>query len=88
VIDQNPAHQLRCHREELRTVTPIGLPLIDEPEVGLVHKSRGLQDVPRPLPAKPTSGLSPQLAVQKLQYLISGGQISLAPGPKQSRDVA
>ena len=52
-----------------------------------MHKRRGLQDVPRALAAKPTSRLSPQLVVQKLQHLISGGQISLAPGPQQSRDV-
>ena len=87
VIDQNPAHQLRCKREKLRTVRPVGLPLIDEPEVGLVHERRGLQDVPRALAAKPTSRLSPQLVVQKLQHLISGSQISLAPGPQQSRYV-
>ena len=87
VIDQNPAHQLRGHREELRTVTPVGLPLIDEPEVGLVHKRRGLQDMPGAFAAKPTSRLSPQLVVQKLQDLLSGGQISLAPGPQQSSDV-
>ena len=63
VIDQDAAHQLGRHREEVRTVLPHGAPLIDETEIGLVHEGRRLQRVVRALAPKAQGGAPPQLAV-------------------------
>jgi len=52
-----------------------------------VHQRRWLQDVPWALAAKPSSGLSAQDAIQQLEHMFPGGQITPAPSPQQSRHV-
>ena len=49
VIDQDAPHDLRRHAKEVRPVLPIGLSLIDEPQVDLVHERRRLECVVGPL---------------------------------------
>jgi hypothetical protein len=44
-IYQNAPHQLRAHGEEVSAVLPACLLGIDQPQVGLVHQSGGLQRV-------------------------------------------
>jgi hypothetical protein len=45
VIDEDAAHHLRGHGEEVRAVVPRGAALVDEAEIELVHQRRRLQGV-------------------------------------------
>ena len=60
----------------------VGLPLFNEPEVRLVYKRGGLQDVPRRFATKTRSRLSPQLLIDQLQHLIPSVEVSAAPRPQ------
>ena len=44
-VDENPPHQPRGHREEMRAILPLHLPYVDEPDKGFVDQRRGLQGV-------------------------------------------
>jgi hypothetical protein len=45
VIDENPAHHLRRDTKEMRSILPVDVVLVDEPDVGLVNEGRRLQGV-------------------------------------------
>jgi hypothetical protein len=52
VIDEDPPHHHRGHANELGAVLPVHQPLVDQPEIRLVHERGGLQGVVEPLAAK------------------------------------
>ena len=56
VIDQNTPHNLRRDGEEVRTIGPMHVPLIDETNVSLVNQRGSLQRVILPFPAHVTAG--------------------------------
>ena len=45
VIDEDPPHHHRGDAHELGAVRPVHLPLVDQPEIRLVHERGGLQGV-------------------------------------------
>ena len=50
MIDEDPPHHHRGHANELGAVLPVvHLPLVDQPEIRLVHERGGLQGVVEPL---------------------------------------
>jgi hypothetical protein len=49
VIDEDPPHHHRGHANELGAVLPVHLPLVESPEIRLVHERGGLQGVVEPL---------------------------------------
>jgi hypothetical protein len=67
VVNQDAPHHDRRKTDELRTVVPVDLPLIDQPHVRLVHERRRLQRVALPLPAQVAGGQSSQLGVDDWQ---------------------
>ena len=45
VVDKNAPHDLGCDAEEVRSIAPIGLPLIHKFQIRFVYERRGLQEV-------------------------------------------
>ena len=88
MVHQDPAHHFGRQREEVRSILPIGVSLVDESKVGLVDESGRLQDVPRPL--APKSGRRPaaQFLMDDRYELVPRGEIASAPRVEQSRHVA
>ena len=87
VIYQDPAHHLGRQGEEMRSILPIGVPLVDESEVRLVDQRRRLQQVPRLF--VPESGRRPaaQLLVDDGDERVTRGEIPSAPRVEQSRHI-
>jgi hypothetical protein len=52
MIDQNVPYQPGGDGHEVHPVLPIYVSLVYQPDIGLVHQSRGLQGVAGPLPAQ------------------------------------
>ena len=48
MIDEYAAHQLSSNAEKLRAVLPLGVPLIDQLQIGFINQRRRLQSVARP----------------------------------------
>jgi len=67
VIDQDAAHDLRRDAEEVRSILPIGLALIDETDEHLMDKGRRLQRVVGSLLPQLARGHASQLRVDKRQ---------------------
>ena len=88
VVDQDPAHQSRRHREKVRTVLPLDALDVDEPQVRLVHESRGLQTVPEALAGHAPSSDALQLAVDVRDQRIEGRLVATSPGQQQARDLS
>ena len=48
MIDQNPAHDLRGHSEEMRPVLPVDAMLAHQPQIGFIDQGAGLERVVAP----------------------------------------
>jgi len=49
VVDQDSAHHLRSDTEEVRTILPVDLALVEEPQIDLVNQRGRRQRVIDPL---------------------------------------
>ena len=45
MIDKNASHELRGHTKELIAIVPVGLALIDQPNINFVYKRAALKSV-------------------------------------------
>jgi hypothetical protein len=45
MVDQNPAHHLRGHPKEMRSILPVDLPLVHQTQIYLVHQRGRLEGV-------------------------------------------
>jgi hypothetical protein len=88
VIDQDPAHDHRRDTKEVRSILPVDLPLIDDPQVHLVNERRRLQGVVGPLAAKVAPRNATELRIDERQQLIERTAVAAALIAKQRRDVA
>ena len=88
VIDQDPAHDLRRDTKEVRSILPIDLPLIDEPQVHLMNERRRLQGVVGPLATKLAGRNATELRIDERQQLIECTAVAATPLAEQRRDVA
>ena len=84
-VDENPPHQSRRHREEVRAVLPMHLLHFDEPEVRLVDERRRLQRVAGSLTAHVVAGDAPQFLIDERQQRVERVGIPLVPGQEQRR---
>jgi hypothetical protein len=64
-VDQNPPHEARSHREEMRPVMPLHLLDVDQSKVGLVDEGGGLKRVTGSLPAHVLSRQPSQFGMHK-----------------------
>jgi len=76
VVDQDPAHGLRRHGEEVCTVLPLHARLVDESDPGLVHQCRTLQRVIAALGREAPSRERSQLVVELGEQLVVRGGIA------------
>jgi hypothetical protein len=88
VIDQDPAHDLRRNTKKMRSILPIDLALVDEPDVRLMNKGRRLQGVVGPLVPKLARGHAAELRIDEWQQLIERSPVAATPLAEQRRDVA
>ena len=79
VIDEDAAHHLRRHREEVRAILPGDAVLPHEPHERLVNQRRGLQRVVGPFAAQIRAGPSLQFAVDDRHQVVARLQIAAAP---------
>ena len=79
VVNQDPAHDLCRDAEEVRSILPVDMALVDEPEVDLVNERRRLQGVVRPLASKLPRGRAPKLCIHERQQLIERSPIAATP---------
>src|SRR5215510_8384181 len=87
VIDQDPTHDLSGDTEEMSTILPIDLALVDEPDVRLMYQGRRLQGVVGALAPKLARGHPAKLRVDEWQQLTERSAVATAPIAEQCRDV-
>ena len=84
VIDKNAAHRLGSDTEELSTIGPVDVSLIDEADVDLVDQSSRLKCVVGPLVSRIAPRQSPKLLVNKRHQLVECVLMPLAPSSQLS----
>ena len=82
-VDEDAAHHLRGHAEEVRAVLPAHLRLVDEPEVRLVDEGRGLEGVADALAPQVAGGEPPQLRVDERQQVFEGRALAFGEAQEQ-----
>jgi hypothetical protein len=70
MIDENAAHQARRNPEEVRSVTPLDVPLVDEAHVGFVDESRWLERLSGDFTSHLSRGYAPKVVVDDRDQLI------------------
>ncbi len=79
-VDEDPPHQLRGHREEVRAILPAHPLVIDQAQIRLIDELGGLQAMAAALPAHVASGEPMQLVIDNGRQSIQGFLIATAPG--------
>ena len=79
VIDQDAAHDLGGDREEVRTIGPVYILLIDHSDVSFVYQGSGLKCVVFSLLAHVTAGEAVELVVDQRVQLVQSGLVPFAP---------
>jgi hypothetical protein len=87
MVHQDSAHHLGRQGEEVRSILPIGVTLVDESEVRLVDQGGRLQNVPGPFVSKSGRRPAAQLLVDDGDELVPRGEIASCPRMEQSRHV-
>jgi hypothetical protein len=82
-VEQDAPHQLRGDPEEVRSILPADLPLINKPQKGLVDQSRGYERLARALPPHVSMRKPVQLLINQRHQLLERRLIALIPGKKQ-----
>jgi hypothetical protein len=80
-INENPAHQPRRHREEVRAVLPPNPIDFNEPQVHLVDERRRLEGVADPFTLHVMTGQAAQLLMDQRQQRVK--RVGFAPVPSQ-----
>ncbi len=88
MVHQDPTHHLGRKGEEMRSILPIGVSLVDESKVRLVDQRGGLQHVPGAFVPKSGGGPAAQFLVDDRDELVARGKIASAPRVEEFRHVA
>ena len=83
VVDQDAPHYLRRDREEVRTIRPVHILLINQTDVGFIDQGSGLKCVVFPLPAHVTARQAVEFVVDQRVQLVQSGLLPLAPLSEQ-----
>ena len=79
VVDQDTSHYLRRDGEEVGPIGPLYVPLVYEPNVGLVDQGRGLQCVAFTLPDHVAASEAMKFGVNEWIQIVECSLIPLAP---------
>ena len=85
-LDEDLAHRSGGYREKVRSIFPLDVADVDEAQIRLMNKGRGLQRVARPLVAHLTAGQPPQLVVDDGDELLERSLIAAAPREQEPGD--
>src|ERR1043165_1738584 len=87
VIDQDPPHDLRGDGEEVRTIGPLHVFLIDETNVSFVDERGGLERVAFSFPAHVAAREPVQFVVDQGIQLVERGLVPVPPFGEQFSDL-
>ena len=79
VIDQDAPHYLRRDREEVRTIRPVHILLINQANVGFIYKGSGLKCVVFSFPDHVTASQAVEFVVDQRVQLVQSGLVPFAP---------
>ena len=83
VVDEDAAHGLGRRREEVVATLPFpGLVPADQPDVGLVHQSGGLDGLAGLLPRQPPGGELAEFVVDQRQQLLGRPGVAVLDRPR------
>jgi hypothetical protein len=88
VFDQDLAHEIGIHTEEVRTIRIVGMVRADQSKVDFVDERGRLQRVVRFLAAQIACGDLAQLSVDQRHKLVQCGTIPLARALDEARHIA
>jgi hypothetical protein len=83
VIHKDAAHHPRSQSEEMRAALPAHLPVINQTEIGLIDKGRGLKRVTAPLVQHVMARQLAEFVVDEWYQFVSRRFIPVAPVGKQ-----
>ena len=86
VVDEDVAHHLRGHGEEVRAALPVHVLLPDQPQEGLVHQGGRLERMAAPLAIDVAVRQAMERVVDERQELAERRLIAVPPLLKQPGD--
>ena len=86
MIHQHSSHQLRGDAEEVTSILPIDLPLIEEPQIRLVDDGGDLQTIVSPFAAQAARSEDTQLVMDERHKAIERFSAAAVPRMEQLRD--
>ncbi len=88
-LDENPPHRLSRGSKEMAAAVPVlNLLPVDQTQVGIVYKGRGLESLARLLMSELLRRQLPQFGVDKRQQLLGRGWIASFDRGKNASDLA
>ena len=84
-VEQNMAHDLRRHSEEMGSVLPVHVSDIDELEIGLMDEGSGLESLARTLILQMARSDAAQGVVDVRRQTLQCALITIGPRTKQQR---
>jgi hypothetical protein len=88
VVDQDSAHHLRGDTEEVPTMLPVDVALVEEPQIDLVNECGRRQRVIDALVSQLARGNLTELLVHDRQQLVESGLRAATPLPQERRHIA
>src|ERR1700719_4393829 len=85
MLNQNTAHDFRNDGEELRSLLPVHLPYVDQPQVRFMHERGCLDRVLGTLPAQAAARNLPQLGIRQVDDSGESTLVAAAPPAKKIR---
>jgi hypothetical protein len=86
VAHKDAPHHLGSEAEELCTIFPVYLALVNKPEVNIVHQGGGLKRVTGGLATEKAHGLPVQFIIDQRHQFLERWAITALPSHEQSRD--
>ena len=87
VVDQDATHDQRRGAKKMRSILPVDLTLIDEPEIRLVNQRGRLERVVDPFFPKLARGDAAHLRVDERQQLVKRTAVAATPVREERRDL-
>jgi len=87
LIDQQPAHHARSHREKMRAVLPVNLANVSQLQEGFVDERRRRNVVAGPFPPEVAPCHATKLVIDQRRKLVESTLVTSPPCDEQCRQV-